>query len=1322
MATKKAPHVFKGGMVKDLDKSLIPKERYLEARNFRLQTGVEGESTGALENIEGNNSIATLVNPGTVIVGHTYIVVKGTATYNNVAYTVGQYFTVLTSPTTFSGSGSLAIDTNEFMNDYMYVAGSSYIRDTLVLFLTTNTTENPIAGNSRIIKLTINDATETTSNVEILYDDQMNESTGLLTFSTAHNIRTVGVYETPTVQKVYWCDGYNNMRYINIAGYSTTNRLAYTGTSNHFFSPDLLEFMPRVTLTKPTLDYLVAGNIKAGMVQYAYQYYTTHGAESVISPLSDLIPITGSNDYGINSILYKGSVDSSETTGKGVKIQIALTDADAFTHLRVIRLHYETVNAVPSIYIVGEMDISAADSSMYFTDAGTTTFGVLTLDEFSIGSTELFSAKDISTKVGRLFAANIVKHEFDVTDWDARAVRFRNVTAVVLANVYDNNDGQTAPVGIDAPTADSVVEWNNAGWSNYSETHDGINKHNDASTDGDTNSQYIFTSDGTTVGAEGPNIKITLSTETMLIDTCGSSEIYAVTSETTDDNKSFTSYASPYLSGSKRSWMRDEVYRLYIVFFDDRGRSSSAKWVCDFRMPSRHDATYGKLFSSLDTNYAVTRLFPIVTLKRFPAGAVAAQLLRVPREGQDRGVLTQAFVIPTATGATQYPLTIEAAVTNSGIVKLVSPEINITNNVSKGASDYLDYICHFTGIASSTAKTDIYVYKTADETRETWGSNCITSLDTAIRVAPRAFADPFSVSSFTCKNYNDVIHSYGSTGLFVHYTNGSWTAIGDSFAAVNYKRDVHQSQYGGQTYEARSLNNAIPASELIKLSGVPYYAYNGDTFINYFDVSPFLFDLKKNTAGSKNQTIYVALESSINCDLRHDHSMNRTIMYDAGQYPQLLQEVSGKWTNGSGIIYEQPTSLYQYNTVYSQDNTAKYFVNVSDDVSTDTNFDCMIRTSKVKLSGEGQDNWLSFPVNNFIEVSADKGAVTTLALHNDKLMFWQENAFGMLAVNERSLIKDSGGIELSLGTGGVLDRYDYISDSIGVADNNHFVQSKSATYWIDSRDKSMYVFNDSLANLSKSMMMGSWLEEKMSPTQVGYLKIRLGFDPRFNQVLASFYNTNTASGEILVYDEVLKVYTAFYDYWTYKFIPYRSGYLTTCHLFDTDHLFFQNSRLKERCSFYSVVPAVAYVAADPSTLVESSVKVLFNDDYSYTKVFDNLSFVAYSTKDDVELYSNTFQSIRCYNNYQNTDYCDLIYGTTLERDEREWTTFVPRNAVDQMYTSSPDIFNAGNIDKTRTFRERIRDKYMITDFVYTNTDNRRFVVPFVVAKYRLSYR
>lgn len=1481
MSLKVSTHTFQGGMIKDLDKSLVSKERYLDAHNFRLITST-GESTGALENIEGNNLIFPTIAPGVLTLGDTYVVVKGTVTYNAATYTVGQSFTVIAASLIFTGAGSLVVNANEVMPSNMYVAGSTYIRDTIVLFITNNT-GIPAGGRSMIVKLTLTHSTELLNTFEVLYDDSLNNSTGTLNFSTLYPIRAVGYYETPTIQKIYWCDDYNNIRYANIVSYLTTDGLV-KGVGNFYFAPDLFEFIPNVELTIPQLDYIVAGNISAGIVQYAFQYYTEHGSETTMSPLSNTIHLTNTNDYGTYSVYYKGEGDLSSTAGKGVRLSISVPDSDKYNYIRVVRLHYTTVNSVPTITIVGEVPINSSVTTVTFTDTGAASFGVMTLDQFNIGETELFSAKDLAIKDERLFAANIKKDEFVIGDWDARAVRFRHHAGVPYAVNVTNNisytgdflpyaswvddatirftcpnfstwmggtldgelEGSGLPVGttitavntvsfnlatagnpvilgeytdttptsdipfslidpdysippasisfvgdtlifeivstggnmftnfsaftpgsdyvnlaptpgdhivfnidytvmitpytdsavigdsisadvpISVPAGDTPAQWDAANWTAYTEDFDGVNYFNDPANDGDADYAYKYQSDGTTLGAEGPYIKIGFTQDDITIDNSNTNVSFYVGTETTSDNKSYTSFASPYLSG-RRSWQRDETYRLYIVFFDERGRSSSAQWICDLRMPSLYETGYGVLGALSGTDVYTKALYPTVYIKSFPTGAVAAQLLRVQRTGSDRSILTQALVVPVNdTAGTYRPKAIATAIDNTGqTVKLVSPEINITNNVSFRSGDYLEYVTNYSTVSSTAVTPGILIKKCKVNSAIAYADNNKAVIENSKHVTPSDTA--FTFSALSCINYDTVTAAYGSSGLFIHHTNNAWTAGTVNYAVANYKRDVHLSQYGGNTYESRSQNIAIPASGLIPVTTLTT-AWNGDTFINYFDVSTQLFDLTKTTLPdtSLNETVYIPLESSINCELRHDRSMRNDAIYTNACN---MQEVAGTWTNGDGEVWYQETSLYQYNTVYSQESTAKYYVNVPTTVSTDTEFDCMVRVSKNKYNGESQDSWTLFPVNDFIEVRTNLGPITTLVTINNKLLFWQENAFGVLSVNERSLVQDSGGT-LVLGTGGILDRYDYISDSVGASDNQHVVTTQTGVYWLDTRDRSIYRFSQDLMNVSKSKLIQSWLDSQISPTNITNNIIRTVYDQRYNQVLVSFYNSSTLEGSTLVFDETIDAFTGFYDFYTLRFIPYMDGFMSVSHMYNTDFMFYHNSLLKEKCCFYSHIPAVVgSETAGSSKYVNSTIKVLFNDDYNYTKVFDNLAFVSTATVSDVEIYDNTFSSIRCYNNYQNSDYCDLSYGSgpvigdlPLQRDEREWTTDVPRNAVDKYYPTSPNVFSAANINKLRKFKERIRDKYMITDFVYTNTSNRRFVVPYITIKYRISYR
>jgi len=1160
-----------------------------------------------------------------------------------------------------------------------------------------------------LVKIVVNEVTEDFSSITVLYDDSLNNSGGYLNLSTANPVKAVAAYETPTIQKIYWCDGYNNVRYANISSYLTTDSLV-KGGGNYYFTVDLFEFLPEVTYTaRPYLDMLSPGNVKSGIVQYAFQYFNNHGSETSMSPLSNTIHITTDSDYQTTSFYYKGEKDTNKTTGKSVSMVYTVPDSDKYDYIRIIRLHYETINAVPTITVIGEIPIHSTASTITFTDTGSTSLGTLTLDQFNLGETELFGAEDLAIKNNRLFAANISKEEFSIGDWDARAVRFKTAST---ARVTDTIQG----------TVDITTNFSN--WSSYTSDHDGINPFNDPANDGDSASAWNKQSDLSTLGAEGPNIKIGFTTDAVVINNNASLQSFAVGTETTSDNKSYTSFASPYMSG-RRSWQRDEVYRLYIVFFNAHGIASPAKWICDLRMPSFHDATYNILSNEASGVINTTALYPTVFLKSFPTGAVSAQLLRVERGGEDRSILTQALVIPmsSVSGAVRPQKAYTSTNNISRIIKLVSPEINITKNITKGSSDYIQYIADFaTGRETDTVTSYVHYHRLNENTQVAFAADCKATIDDLMYVTPRSNTDTFSFNGVTCANYDSAESAYGCSGVFVHHTNAGWDG-GESkiHPVVNYKRDVHASQYGGQTFEAREGNIAIPASDIMSTYNTTFTAWNGDTFINFFDVTTLITDLTKPRGDSLNENVYVPLESSINCDLRHDRSASK-IVFD--NYPYNVQEVAGKWTNASGETYFHSTSLYQYNTVYSQELTARYYINIPDEVSTDTEFDCMVRVSKTKLNGEAQDSWTVFPMNDFIEVSTKHGEINALKNVNDKLLFWQTNAFGVLSVNERSLIQDSGGAALVLGTGGVLDRYDYISDTVGVSDSLHIVPSQSGVYWLNTTDRSMYRFTQQLENISKSKLMQSWIESTLSPTNLPNIMIRGCYDKKYNEVLYSFYNTSLVSGETLVFNETINAYSGFYDFYTPIFIPYLYNYLTVSHVYDTDFLFYHNSRLKDRCCFHSYIP----YGGDLETLSgspkykNSTIKVVFNDDYGYTKAFDNLAYVSHAYSNNVEIYNNTFSSIRCYNNYQNTDYCTLTYGTNLERDEREWTTFIPRNAVDKDYATNPDVFDAGNIDKSRTFKERIRDKYMITDFVYTNTASNRFVVPYISVKYRISYR
>jgi hypothetical protein len=139
--------------------------------------------------------------------------------------------------------------------------------------------------------------------------------------------------------------------------------------------------------------------------------------------------------------------------------------------------------------------------------------------------------------------------------------------------------------------------------------------------------------------------------------------------------------------------------------------------------------------------------------------------------------------------------------------------------------------------------------------------------------------------------------------------------------------------------------------------------------------------------------------------------------------------------------------------------------------------------------------------------------------------------------------------------------------------------------------------------------------------------------------------------------------------------------------------------------------------------LDSSLTLLINQDYMYTKVFDNILFLTTCRSiTGVEQFETTFDKVRFYNEYQNTDWVDLTYKTNYEKRERHFAMAIPRNIVDKNVTQNLSIFDSDNLDETNKFKERIRDKSLFIDCRYTNDNNEDFSISYIITKYRISYR
>jgi hypothetical protein len=198
---------------------------------------------------------------------------------------------------------------------------------------------------------------------------------------------------------------------------------------------------------------------------------------------------------------------------------------------------------------------------------------------------------------------------------------------------------------------------------------------------------------------------------------------------------------------------------------------------------------------------------------------------------------------------------------------------------------------------------------------------------------------------------------------------------------------------------------------------------------------------------------YIPLETTVNLDLLSTNTYNKLVENNKSDN---ISETS----LGQNLIqyeptvvpnYTQTTKLYEYNSAYSADNTAQLFV--PNLLYQDLNpvFETRIIASEKKTNNEKVDSWTKFKFANYLDVDNQYGPVTNIKSFNGKLFFWQDSAVGVAAVNERSLIQDNNISTLTLGTGGILVRYDYntIMNGSGVINDKSICNSITTLYWYD---------------------------------------------------------------------------------------------------------------------------------------------------------------------------------------------------------------------------------------------------------------------------------
>jgi len=483
---KQIKHSYKG-MNQDLSKSKLPNEYYYEGRNIRI-VATTSSSTASVTNEKGNEYILTIPIP--VING-----VNKTIDYDgkSLSYTTHE------------------ID-EQYLNGGFYLAsgdqiiiGHSNVRNNIILITTDN------AGFDCIWKVD-----DTTFDITLLYMRNLN-------LSTSFPVQIINNFENEKIDKIYWVDGENQLRFINI---------------NHSIVNQDLEELIDLTLnsilmvgafglTQPEIINIVQGGIHtAGMIQYAYNLYRINSSQTKLSPFSELIALDKDNlgGGGVNEVVSSIPV-----------VKIDGLDLN-YTHIKVYAIKYTSFNQIPTISLIDEREIPESGSLEIYDDGNI--IETLSLEEFTFLGSDIIIPRHINSKDNRLFLANYREINFEV-DLDLKAYSFNSSN---LAVVYDN-------LFLATPTTVSGTPFILDG-TNFEDP--GLDKFDSVNLDYDT---YRYQLNGTTQGGEGKYIK------------------YELTQDINKDENS-------------KFFKDDELYRLGIQFYNRYGNISLPKWIADFKAPS----------------------------------------------------------------------------------------------------------------------------------------------------------------------------------------------------------------------------------------------------------------------------------------------------------------------------------------------------------------------------------------------------------------------------------------------------------------------------------------------------------------------------------------------------------------------------------------------------------------------------------------------------------------------------------------------------------------------------------------------------------------
>lgn len=426
------------------------------------------------------------------------------------------------------------------------------------------------------------------------------------------------------------------------------------------------------------------------------------------------------------------------------------------------------------------------------------------------------------------------------------------------------------------------------------------------------------------------------------------------------------------------------------------------------------------------------------------------------------------------------------------------------------------------------------------------------------------------------------------------------TEVGEMYKIVRptllgtYLTNLRQqiTPYGGYSFTNRLTNIYYGDGNYFESKDKWNTVFDGDCHVETFEYTSmhkvYGAYKGKNSLNFPNThmiTYSIPTESNIWCKFQHGWTFSSNAR---DNYASFIQSESCEITEA----YVQKEPEYVYNSVYSVQNTSIPLAAYDDLNPQDYNktIDTRVYYSDLKQNDEIIDSWCKFRSSNFIDVDQEYGPITDVCTFKNVLTFFQEQSFGVLSVNDRSVATDNSGQNIVLGTGGVLDRYDYYSNTYGMHKQQFCTTcTTGGLYWFDSHNNVICLFDgQSVVQLSKKCKVQNLLNKYKKDDN-----FKVFYNNRYNEVVFNVLSDDMQ----IVYNEMFGKFTS-----------------TLTIPFDGSIQFFNGEYLVKKNDTVCIYQ-YDYLDGSPKSttqkLLSSYVKYVVAQQPLVTKVFDNQEIVTY---------------------------------------------------------------------------------------------------------------